>query len=278
MQEGLGIYTVELYLKVRLACSEGMTQRQAAKHFNISRDTVSKIMAAAKGARFTPVGMHTEHAALLQSFAYVNRRVEDEKVTTLYLDIGASVTQIVIGHGQKLAFAKSVVFGGRQLDETIAKQLRCEIEQAREERLAMTTLIPSKVKPNQPSAPQASDGDRRGTGQAPGLITADAPVQSHLNLTEPLEILTDELRMCIRYYTATFPERHVDRIIFTGGEAGHRALCQHVARALQLPAQIADPLARVSRTGSEPCIGVDLTRAQPGWSIPIGLALSPTDL
>lgn len=25
---------MELYLKVRLACSEGMTQRQAAKHFN----------------------------------------------------------------------------------------------------------------------------------------------------------------------------------------------------------------------------------------------------
>jgi hypothetical protein len=41
---GLGIYTVELYLKVRLACSEGMTQRQAAKHFNISRDSVAKML------------------------------------------------------------------------------------------------------------------------------------------------------------------------------------------------------------------------------------------
>ena len=45
MQEGQGIYTVELYLKVRLACSEGMSQRQAAKHFNISRDTVRKMVA-----------------------------------------------------------------------------------------------------------------------------------------------------------------------------------------------------------------------------------------
>ena len=41
---GLGIHTVELYLKVRLACSEGMTQRQAAKHFNISRDSVAKML------------------------------------------------------------------------------------------------------------------------------------------------------------------------------------------------------------------------------------------
>jgi len=47
MQEGLGIYTVELYLKVRLACSEGMSRRQAAKHFNISRDSVAKMMSYA---------------------------------------------------------------------------------------------------------------------------------------------------------------------------------------------------------------------------------------
>ena len=35
---------MELYLKVRLACSEGMSRRQTAKHFNISRDTVSKMV------------------------------------------------------------------------------------------------------------------------------------------------------------------------------------------------------------------------------------------
>ena len=43
--EGLEIYTVELYLKVRLACAEGMSKRAAARHFNISRDTVDKAMA-----------------------------------------------------------------------------------------------------------------------------------------------------------------------------------------------------------------------------------------
>ena len=35
---------MELYLKVRLACSEGMSQRAAAKHFNISRDSVAKML------------------------------------------------------------------------------------------------------------------------------------------------------------------------------------------------------------------------------------------
>ncbi len=35
---------MELYLKVRLAVSEGMSRRQAAKHFNISRDSVAKMV------------------------------------------------------------------------------------------------------------------------------------------------------------------------------------------------------------------------------------------
>jgi len=36
---------VDLYRKVRLACAEGMSQREAARHFNISRDSVRKMMA-----------------------------------------------------------------------------------------------------------------------------------------------------------------------------------------------------------------------------------------
>ena len=35
---------MELYLRVRLACAEGRSQREAAKHFNISRDTVRKML------------------------------------------------------------------------------------------------------------------------------------------------------------------------------------------------------------------------------------------
>ena len=36
---------MELYRKVRLACADGMSKRAAARHFNISRDTVDKAVA-----------------------------------------------------------------------------------------------------------------------------------------------------------------------------------------------------------------------------------------
>ncbi len=35
---------MELYRKVRLACADGMSKRAAARHFNISRDSVDKIL------------------------------------------------------------------------------------------------------------------------------------------------------------------------------------------------------------------------------------------
>ena len=35
---------MELYRKVRLACADGMSRRQAARHFNISRESVRKML------------------------------------------------------------------------------------------------------------------------------------------------------------------------------------------------------------------------------------------
>jgi Tfp pilus assembly PilM family ATPase len=109
------------------------------------------------------------------------------------------------------------------------------------------------------------------------LQEAAAPPDG-VDLTEPLETLTDEIAMCLRYHEALFPERRLTRTIFVGGEARHVALCQHIAKLLRAPAHVADPLARLARTGSEPATGVSLSEPQPGWAVPVGLCLMPPDL
>ena len=43
-REGLEIFTVEMYREVRLACANGMSERQAAREFNVSRESVRKMM------------------------------------------------------------------------------------------------------------------------------------------------------------------------------------------------------------------------------------------
>ncbi len=104
------------------------------------------------------------------------------------------------------------------------------------------------------------------------------PAPTTIDLGEPLEILVDEVHACLRYHEAMYPGRRIDRTYFVGGEARFRGLCESVARRLRLTAQVADPLARIARTGKEPAAGVDITRSNPGWAVAVGLANSPTDL
>ena len=94
--------------------------------------------------------------------------------------------------------------------------------------------------------------------------------------TELLDRLVSELSMCRRYYEATFPAKPVERLIFIGGEARHRTLCQYVARSMQLAAQVGDPMVRMART-SEVGIesGIDRRQPQPGWAVAIGLSMGP---
>ena len=93
---------------------------------------------------------------------------------------------------------------------------------------------------------------------------------------EPLSRLVEELALCRRYYEATFPNQPVERLVFIGGEARQRALCQSVAREMGVAAQIGDPLARMvrqSEVGIES--GIDRRTPQPSWAIAVGLSMGP---
>ena len=93
---------------------------------------------------------------------------------------------------------------------------------------------------------------------------------------EPLNKLIEELDLCRRYYEATFPNKPVQRLVFIGGEARQRSLCQHVARELGIAAQLGDPLVRMGRisdVGVES--GIDRRQPQPSWAVAIGLSLGP---
>lgn len=116
---------------------------------------------------------------------------------------------------------------------------------------------------------------------AKGKLPADPAEQVVLveeALHEPLGKLVEELHLCRRYYEATFPSKPLEKLVFVGGEAKQRRLCQHVAREMQLAAQVGDPMVRmgrISEVGIES--GIDRRQPQPGWSTAIGLSLGPVN-
>jgi type IV pilus assembly protein PilM len=262
----------------------------------VPRELVEMLMKGIVDAKLEPVGMHGEFAAVLKTFDNVHRRLADAAQNTLYLDMGATTTKVMISHGTDLAFARVIAVGGRHLDEILMRQLKCNLGEAHRKRLGdqnaflpapkakAEVLVGAATAVAEGAPPLPGDEERRKLpGGGPGLTEEvqaqpPAPVSAGGDLREPLEALTDEVMMCLRYHESQFPGRRVDRAMFVGGEARHRGLCQAVARALRLQAQMADPLARVARTGTEPALGVDLKQPQPGWAVALGLCLCPTDL
>lgn len=94
---------------------------------------------------------------------------------------------------------------------------------------------------------------------------------------EPLSRLVEELDLCRRYYEATFPQMPIERLIFVGGEARHRWLCQYLARELGVTATVGDPLARMPRNQAGSECGIDRAVPQPNWTVALGLSMGPRE-
>jgi type IV pilus assembly protein PilM len=279
----------------------GRSNKTEAICMAASRELVGKLMNAMKAAKLEPVGMHMEATAAIKPFDAITRRDEDVNLTSLYLDMGAGTTNLMIAHGRNLVFTKNLPIGGRDLDAAASKQLKVVLRDARTERLKLSDFVraapTAEAKPATGMAVLAAAMKKAGAGAetavledrrhgmpAPGLtedLTRHARMEFNgprIDLTETIESLTDEIAGCLRYHESVFPDRRVNRAIFMGGESRHLGLAQHIARTLRLPAQVADPMASVGRTGKETTPGVDFRLPQPGWAMSMGLCLSPTDL
>jgi Tfp pilus assembly PilM family ATPase len=239
------------------------------------------------------VAMHNEIEAMVHAFDHLHRRAGDEELTTLYVDLGWGATKVAIGHGTETVFAKSIQLGGRHLDQVVAASLRCDLATARSRRIAESLVnapapvaapaavdtVPAMLRAAIRSAGTEVAADRR-TGREPAALGARIPEgtpSAGPDFGEVLESLSDELSACLRYHSALFPGRAIDRAIFLGGEARQIGLCRHLAAALHVHAKAGDPLARM--LGAERPAGLPEPEApHPGWAVACGLLAAPTDL
>lgn len=225
-----------------------------------ARSAVQHMVSTMRKSGLEPVGIHSEFDAAMKAFEIAGGG--DQECVALYLDFGAHTTKAMIGHGKTIVFERVIEVGGRQLDRAVAKQLKCAMGEARRTRLALARLMP--------------EGH---SGEGMAMLRASEPsTDSEVNLREPLEILADEIRMGLRYHDGLFPGRRIDQAVFLGGESRQQAFSHSVATALGMNTKLADPLAKVARTGSEPSQGVDLKQPQPGFGVAVGLCHCPADL
>ena len=272
--------------------------------FAIPRETVMQHIELLKRCRLQTKSVHVPGTAIVHAFSHLNRRDEDDSVATMYVDMGYSGTRVAIAHGNDIVFARRIPIGGMHFDQQIASALNSGIPTARAKRLALqgeqVVTETMRVRNRAPQAegmaylnaaenlqkaeddaPVATD-DRRGN-EAPAELGCEVSAGElpdfgpGVDISELLDILADELSMSIRYHKGLFSGRAIDRVIFLGGEARQLWLCQNVVRSLQLPAQMGDPLVRLSGNNPPATPGLSLHEPQPGWAVACGLCAAPLD-
>lgn len=301
----LGCDPASLLVRCRVVPGVKRQGKQEVICFGASREFVGRLMGTLKLAKLDPVGIHTEFDALVRAMQLRDDSAGGVKAgkPRLILDMGTGSTKVLIMHGSQMIFARTIELGARHFDETICHQLRCTMMEAREMRHALTEVTPRQPvaaaagaqMPGMPPAPASSEPappEPTSTDQADNHAdahTQPGPDQQHtpthkrhrgpqIDLSEPVEIMCDEILMCLRYHDTLFPGTRVEGIVLMGGQAKHQALGAALAKRLHLEAQAFDPLACLARSGKVPVSGVDLRTAQPGWAAIVGGALSPMDL
>lgn len=211
-----------------------------------AREVVEAYLQLLRHAKLDVVALNVEPCAILQCFARLLQRADDTERTTLFLDLGQSVTQVVIARGPDMVFARNLMFGARHIDDAAAAAVGTTPEEV------------GKIR----SAPD----DSPAAGTAAERIYAAAE--------ETVDSLAGDVMKCLRYVESTFPSDSIERVVFLGGQAQDRRLCQMLAQRLNLPAQVGDPFARIANA-RDTKLGIDVDRrqAQPAWAVAVGLSL-----
>jgi type IV pilus assembly protein PilM len=251
---------------------------------------VEEYLSAAARAKLDIVGLCAEPIAMVECFTRLGRRAEDTQAVTLYLDIGATGTRVLIAINKKVLFARSISIGGDEFNKAVAKEKGINFHEARLTRLQLGArdlepATPSSEPAADPLPPSNENTFNFGAGIPSRSEPAPAPVandefaitaeiaQIFSVIRQPLDRLVSEIEMCRRYHEATFQNLPVQRIVFVGGEAKQRSLCANIAKRLGLPANVWDPVARLPRDLEHAMeLGLNNSRL-PDWAAVVGLSM-----
>ncbi len=153
--------------------------------------------------------------ASIRSFDKLYRRDGDEKITSMLIEFDDHASMIMIAHGQNCVFAHQIG----------VSPIMQEHEWKSPEVLQQVTPI------------SEDEFERRGEDDPRGLCGIPSK-------QEPMDSqLKHELTRCLQHHDALFPQRAIDRVIFSGVSASDTDTCASIASELGIPGYVADPSA-----------------------------------
>lgn len=208
-----------------------------------ARDMVRSALAAVEAAGLQPTMVDLTSFAVLRSQVSVGSglTVESEAL----VDVGASVTNIVVHQGGVPRFVRILLMGGGDITDAVAERLGVPAEQAE-------TL-------------------KQSTGVSPVAAQADAhPAVRAIEST--CAAFVEEVRGSLDYYLAQPGSARVSRVVLSGGGSRLTGLAERLATATRLPVDVAAPLSELTM-GKTGLTDEQLSYVEPMATVPVGLAL-----
>lgn len=202
------------------------------------RDTVNSNVIAVEGAGLRPTMVDLNAFALLRALT----RGDLGRSTAAFVDIGASITTVVVATQGQPRLVRALPTGGQNVTNAVATALGA-------------------------SGPEAETVKREiGIGYAVGEDRKEAADA----IANVVRTLVESIRSTFVYYQSNNPGAGIDVVVLTGGGSHLPGLGQYLSSASRLPVALGDPLAGL-RSGKnvarESLVGHESLIA-----LPVGLA------
>ena len=208
-----------------------------------SRDMVDSALEAVTLAGLQPSLVDLTSFAVLRSQATVSAGFSPE--AEALVDIGSSVTNIVVHQGGVPRFVRILLMGGGDITDAVAERLGVGSEQA--------------------------ESVKQSTGMA--LVAGSADAHPATRAIESVgSAFVEEVRGSLGYYLAQPAAARIDRVVLSGGGSRLGGLVERLQTATRLPVELARPMS-VMKLGKTGLTAEQLAYVEPMVTVPVGLAL-----
>ena len=207
-----------------------------------ARDMVDSVLQAVEVAKLQPTMVDLTSFAVLRSHAPATSGLA--VAAEALVDVGQSVTNIVIHQGGVPRFVRILLMGGGDITAAVADRLSVSAEQAED----------LKYSAGLPTGPDAQEDALARTIESTGGA------------------FVEEVRGTLNYYSSQPEAPRIGRVVLSGGGSLLGGLVQRLSTATRLPVELARPTSalRIGNTGlSEDQLAV----VEPVITVPVGLAL-----
>lgn len=210
------------------------------------RDMVNTSIEAVRRAGLSPVMVDLTPFAVLRSLCTPDELGLRSSGAEAIVDLGASVTNIIVHEGGVPRFVRILLMGGAGLTDAVAERMGVPVEQAELIKRSMGLEPPGRLEPEPHPAGRA-------------LESAGAA-------------LVDEIRGSLDYYFAQPSASRLDRVVLSGGGSQLGGLVERLSAAVRAPVELADPMSFISAAKSG-LSDDELRTVRPVVSVPAGLAM-----